>query len=356
MTTLPYRYPDLLEEAAAATAEKEKKAGAAASGITVNTSTTTSNAIRDVSRLWYPSLRGTLSLLSKLYGVVEAGVFEDFARRSVEECVQSLRRGAAAVAKKGSSELVAALFLVRHLLVLREQLLPFDIRLQGTEKRLDFSSTGEALSQLRGSLRDTLKFNRSNGLLKFAREGLPTMQESVLDVKGELDRVLKLACGELRDAALKMLVGSELEGLLAKVQAFAGDIPVHNAHTSAGGAAPAATLAAAAPDAPPALAPDVASKLRNQAFLRPERLLSVLNDAQGTVEHTLPELKRLMALFIDSSVARAILLKPVQQDLDLQRSKLLSVVMACVDAGQARRDIEQLAAAVHDHVSSELLN
>ena len=44
--------------------------------------------IDDVSRSWYPPLRNTLALLSKLYGVVEMVVFEDFARRGVLLCVQ----------------------------------------------------------------------------------------------------------------------------------------------------------------------------------------------------------------------------------------------------------------------------
>lgn len=252
--------------------------------------------------------------------------------------------------------MVGSLFLVRHLLVLREQLIPFDVRLQGSERRLDFGPTGEALSTLRGSLQDALKFNRSNGLLRFAREGLPQMQESLHDVQGELDRVLKSACGQLRDAALKMLVGTDLDGLLAKVEAFAGEIPVNYAQASAlGGGGEAGTLAAGRAPALPSLPAEVAATLRAQAFLRPERLLVVFTEAQQAVEHTLPELKRLMALFIDSPVARAILLKPVQQGLDVQKSKMMSVVAACIDHGQNRRDIETLVAVIHDRIISELV-
>ena len=337
-------YPDILEAA--------KEAQTQATESTVTSALTSDE--NDVSRTWYPSLKQTLALLSKLYGVAETGVFEDFARRAVEECVQSLQRGSEAVKKKSSSDLIASLFLVRHLLVLREQLMPFDIRLQGTEKRLDFKTTGEAFTQLRslGGISGALKLSSANGLLRFAREGLPQLQESLLDVKGELDRVLKLACGTLRDAALKMLIGAELDGLLAKVQAFVGDIPVQRATASAQGE-PSSLLAAPDQAAPP-LAAELAAKLRNQAFLRPERLLAVLNDAQQALQHTLPELRRLMALHIDSSVARVILLKPVTQELELQKMKMLSVVTACVDPGQNKRDIEQLLSAIHDGITSEL--
>jgi hypothetical protein len=47
----------------------------------------------DVTATWYPPLTTALSLLSKLYGVVEKGVFEDFARRTVDEVLQALRKG-----------------------------------------------------------------------------------------------------------------------------------------------------------------------------------------------------------------------------------------------------------------------
>jgi len=149
----------------------------------------------DVSKTWYPPLRQTLALLSKLYGVVEPGVFEDFARRAVDFCVQTLKAGSAGVKKRGSgSSLHGDLFLVRHLLVLREQLLPFEIRLQGVERQLDFRSTGAALKHLVMNSRALFRFDMGNGLMQLAREGIPTLQESQVDAKRELDAVLKVAC------------------------------------------------------------------------------------------------------------------------------------------------------------------
>ena len=148
-----------------------------------------------------------------------------------------------------------------------------------------------------------------------------------------------------------------MEGLLAKVEAFVGDIPIAHAQASAStdiGEGKTVDKLAAQTDRPPMLAAEAASKLRGQAFLRPDRLHQVLSEAQKAMEYTLPELKRLMALHIDSSVARAILLRPVQQGLEQQKSKLLSVILSCVDAGQARRDIEQTVIVIHDHINAEL--
>ena len=91
------------------------------------------DAREDVSLTWYPPLRHTLSLLSLLYGTVDPGVFEDLARRGVAGCIAALGRGAGGV-RRWRDALHGDLFLVRHLLILREQLLPFDMNLQSVEK------------------------------------------------------------------------------------------------------------------------------------------------------------------------------------------------------------------------------
>jgi hypothetical protein len=126
-------YPDILEK-----------------NVTLNDDGTEIPETLDViSKTWYPPLRATLALLSKLYGVVEVVVFEDFARRSIDFCVTTLKIGSDQIKKKklkDQGQMHGDLFLVRHLLLLREQLIPFDIRLQGVEKQLDFKPTGAAFS------------------------------------------------------------------------------------------------------------------------------------------------------------------------------------------------------------------
>ena len=87
-------YPDILE---AYQSKLHPPNQSKASREKSNTSTNTSNAsnasnsnssvvsaaVADVYETWYPPMRSTLSLLSKLYGVVEMAVFEDFARRAI---------------------------------------------------------------------------------------------------------------------------------------------------------------------------------------------------------------------------------------------------------------------------------
>ena len=46
----------------------------------------------DLTATWYPPLTSALSLLSKMYGVVDRSVFEDFARRTTDDVLVSLRK------------------------------------------------------------------------------------------------------------------------------------------------------------------------------------------------------------------------------------------------------------------------
>ena len=61
------------------------------------TASGTTSAVTDVYQTWYPPMRNALSLLSKLYGVVELGVFEDFARRAIDLTVHALKKGSEGV-------------------------------------------------------------------------------------------------------------------------------------------------------------------------------------------------------------------------------------------------------------------
>ena len=194
---------------------------ASASALTTLQPSSASTAITnsaDVYQTWYPPMRNALSLLSKLYGVVELPVFEHFARRSIDLCVAALKKGSEGV-KRSRPGLHGDLFLVRHLLMLREQLTPFELRLTSTEKVLDFTSTTEALQFLLSNTRSILRFDQSNGLLTLARTGLPRMQDVTVDAKKELDLVLKSACMSLKSSAVKSLLGG-MEAFLVKVNKY----------------------------------------------------------------------------------------------------------------------------------------
>jgi hypothetical protein len=157
-------------------------------------------------------------------------VFEDFARRAIEFCVFSLKTGAEKV-KRGHAAIHGDLFLVRHLLILREQLVPFEIRLQSIEKFLDFTTTYTAYTQFLTHTTTALRFDQANGFLQFALSGIPNLNETEVDVKKNLDTMLKTACLALKESSLKMLLGP-LNSFLAKVTAFIGDFNFLNPHNN----------------------------------------------------------------------------------------------------------------------------
>ena len=272
-------YPDILEK------------HQASSRASPPSSPSVSGSLESVAGTWYPPLRSTLSLLSRLYGVVDRAVFDDIARRSVVLCVEALRRGSEAV-RRVRLQLHSDLFLVRHLLILREQLVPFDLHLQFVEKHLDFRPTGHALAQLMSRSYSMLRLDGGNAFYQMALDGVPDLAETQVDAKKDLETALRSACGSLRLSALRTLLGP-LDGFLAKVTAFLGEIPIAEEDGGSGGysrldggggvgeskgGGAMATLA-------------VSSGLKSQAFMRPERIKDMLENVVQLVAEGAPDLR-----------------------------------------------------------------
>ena len=110
---------------------------------------------------WYAPLRSTLMILSKIYRAVDIIVFEDLAQQAVGACLEALQRAAQMITtNKGAVD--GDLFLVKHLLVLREQLTPFDISLSATKRRLDFAPTRGAFSRFVADRHNLFRWSAEN--------------------------------------------------------------------------------------------------------------------------------------------------------------------------------------------------
>ena len=307
--------------------------------LTLTSSNNNNNASSvEVYHTWFPPMRATLSLLSKLYGVVEMTVFEDFARRALSLCVSSLVHAAERV-RRTRTAIHGDLFLVRHLLTLREQLIPFEISLQSVEREMDFSSTSLAWKQMLRAgqtstqadssnalvtatqrapsafsfggvnslayLSSLVRLDDQNILLQFARQGLPGMHEHRVDVKQDLDLALKKACLAFKQSALKMLLGP-LDSLLAKAAAFGGEQLVNlSSSAEENGSAHHTSLALTydgrggnnnnnSQSRALTLPAETKTLLRAQAFLRPERIRECLEQVQQLLVQRLPDVKHML--------------------------------------------------------------
>lgn len=166
--------------------------------------------LEQVYESWFPPMRVVLRVLSKIFRVVEPAVFEDMALTAVQACTRSLKDGATYIrARKGT--LHGDLFLVKHLLILREQLSPFDMELRSVERQLDFSDAGKAVARfLANRNRRLFSMSTENALVTLLREGV-SIQESSVDSKRDLEDALRSACNDFIAHAAQTMAADLLQ-------------------------------------------------------------------------------------------------------------------------------------------------
>lgn len=163
--------------------------------------------LEEVYESWFPPVRGVLKILSKIFRVVEPKVFEDLALQSVQACTKSLK-SASDYIRNRKGVMHSDLFLVKHLLILREQLSPFDIELRSVERQLDFSDAGKAMARfLANRNRRLFSIKASeNALFTLLREGV-SVQEADVDSKRDLEDALRAACNDFIEHTSQQLAG-----------------------------------------------------------------------------------------------------------------------------------------------------
>ncbi|KAJ7504805.1 Sec34-like family-domain-containing protein [Mycena galericulata] len=185
----------------------------------------------EMQETWYPTLRKTVWVLAQLRDYVNPAIFEDIAQEAVTLCRQSLVGAADVIPTRDADTraLDAELFLVRHLLILKEIAQGLDLGQESLRAR-----EGEAFQY---GVADTLAtmLNRTTALLPgalFASLGMPRGgEEGIRDAKHGIDHELKRACeGVIAECALP---------ICAPLRAWVEQIDAHNARrasASAGGA------------------------------------------------------------------------------------------------------------------------
>ena len=141
----------------------------------------------------YPTLSRCIRLLSRIYRLVNSSVFDDLAHQIVHQTTFSLVSASQQISTK-SSPADGQLFLLRHLLLLKSQIVAFDIEYVTPDVSFDFSGVASTFWELRerGGL-----FNPATWMKLFSSGGLlPKVVENMLDAKLELDGRLRQAINE----------------------------------------------------------------------------------------------------------------------------------------------------------------
>ncbi|EFJ16218.1 hypothetical protein SELMODRAFT_116626 [Selaginella moellendorffii] len=250
----------------------------------------------------YPPLVKTLACLSKLYRCLEPTIFTGLAQRQFRhECYLILKnsctcylfqRGSKLVVKK-SSEMDGQLFLIKHLLVLREQITPFDIDFAVTHKELDFA---HVLDHLRRILRGQASVFDFTSRTSLARTFSPRVLENQVDAKKELEKGLKLTCEQFIMSVTKLTVEPMLS-FVTKVTAVRVSVSANRA-------------------------------LKDQAFATPEKVAEVISKVDCSLKEELPNVISKMNLYLPNPYTRSILLKPMKSNVVEAYSQVLNIVEA----------------------------
>ena len=259
--------------------------------------------LNQVYESWFPPMRTVLRILSKIFRVVETRVFEDMALSSVQACTQALKDGAAFI-KAAKSVADADLFLVKHLLILREQLSPFDMELRTVERQLDFSDAGKAVARfLANRNRRLLSMSTENAVLTLLQEGV-SVKESSVDSKRDLEDGLRTACNDFIEHTVDSLAGD----MVKLVQSKSG-------------------------------------KNVTKVSESPAVITKMLNDALSNIESKLPKLVEQMSLYLDNTATQGILLKPATKKI-IKSTEELKKWMANTVNHEWNSDVKQEALGI----------
>lgn len=276
-------YPAKLEAAAAAVAGGAEIAeGDAPEGEEAEAKAATA-ALTDQ---WYPPVRGTLLLLSKLYRCVDMRIFAGLAQEAVAACTVSVQAAGRQVAKT-SSPLDGQLFVIQHLLFLREQIAHFDVDLTVTDIDLDFSHMRDHVKRIMTGQASLFTLSSSNAVVQMLGKSGPRVVSASIDSKRDLEQQLKSHCEQYIMGLTKAAVEPML-GFITKVTAV--------------------RLAAGSNK-------ELAKPLREQAFGAPAKLAELVSGVNAAMTERLPPTVAKTQLYLPNPATRAILFRPIKSNI-----------------------------------------
>ncbi|KAL0022928.1 hypothetical protein WJX77_008565 [Trebouxia sp. C0004] len=246
--------------------------------------------------VWYPPLRSSLLCLSKLYGCVDPKIFNGLAQDAVHAATASVQAASRQIAKQ-SSVMDAQLFTIKQLLILREQIAPFEADFAVTEYDLDFSHMRDHLRRIMAGKASLFTFSSNNAMVQLVSRGGPRILQNQVDSKKELEKQVKASCEAFIMAVTKLTVEPMLS-FITKVTAVK-----------------VAMLSSS-------------KRLREQAFASPERLAEMVQKVQTAMQISLPKAVSKMKLYLNNPSTHSILFKPIKSNIAEAHAQIAALLEA----------------------------
>ncbi|KAI1711143.1 sec34-like family domain-containing protein [Ditylenchus destructor] len=263
----------------------------------------------DLHCLWYPTVRRTVMCLSKLYKCLDPAVFLSISKELLDACCQSLEIAAQRIrqlpidptkasVKSAGRALDAELFIVKHLLILREQTSPYHFPMTPQfDYSLDLSKYKNSMFQLLSSENRGRWFELSsnNAVLSFLLAAPVHVSEFQTDSRRVIEGHLKRYCHELIRFVTNLLIGAALSQLAREIESWENaqeeiaSANVANSHQT--------------------LVKDVA-KLEK---LNPKTLNDTTSVAFKTLKQNWTPVRRAFSLYIGVKETEEILLQPIRK-------------------------------------------
>lgn len=215
-------------------------------------------AEKSIKQAWYPTLERTLLLLAKLYVAIDTQTFDGIGQDAVMTCSQTLL----AASKKIESlhgKYDGYLFLVKYLVALQENIVPFDIDFFVLERNLDFSHSRDLLRRLLAgevSFSSVFALSSNNAIFTILQSAAPRLTYSEKDLSKNIEQILKQTLQAFIFASTQLFIGPLLS-FLTQARSYVNTSTTTSSTSQ--------------------------SRLSSQSFAEPSKVVSIFSDTIQTL-------------------------------------------------------------------------